>query len=285
MVYNCFRNARFNGKNIIMTDSDQLNSLSKELEVVIESSPNEGIGELILKVMQTLDLKPSQLAAALEVSAASVSRWTSGENAPHSRHLRAVQELVRLRNLQLSEPEGFEFHGRKVGIWSLDTFFRLAREAKTVYVFKNLLGFQPGTNPLVKQQLKDLFAVNNELRICHGYLRDSEAAMTFLNIRKDLAVEWPRNIFWKELDTNSEIMQRVGGVFASPFIIEQHDGRVDIMLQIPVKVIRPLDEFDMAGHTTLFVELSDTHKHRMWVEWRPLLEKIEWEFTLPSESR
>jgi len=187
--------------------------------------------------------------------------------------------------LRLSEPEGFEFHGRTVGIWSLDTFFSRAKEAKTVYVLKNLLGFQPGTNPLVKQQLNDLFTVNSELRICHGYLRESEAAMTFLNIRKDIAGEWPRNIFWKELETDSEIMQRLGSVFASPFFIEQHDGRVDILLQIPVRVIRPLDEFDMAGYTTLYVELSDTHKHKMWVEWRPLLEKVEWESAPPSESR
>jgi DNA-binding transcriptional regulator YiaG len=265
-----------------MTDLDQLNSLLKNLETLIASPSDAGTRELITNVMQTLDLKPSQLASALEVSAASISRWTSGENTPHSRHLRALQELVRLKMLQFSEPEGFEFHGRKIGIWSLDTFFSRAREAKIIYVFKNLLGFQPGTNPLVKQQLKDLLTVNNELRICHGYLRDSEAAMTFLNIRKDLAGEWPRNIFWKELEIDSEVMQRLGGVFASPFIIEQRDGRVDILLQIPVKVIRPLDEYDMAGHSTLYVELSDTHKHRMWMEWRPLLEKIEWESTAPS---
>jgi predicted GNAT family N-acyltransferase len=262
-----------------MTDLDQLNSLLKNFEEVIASPSNNGIGELILNAMQTLDLKPSQLANALEVSGASVSRWTSGGNAPHPRHLRALQEMVRLKMLQLSEPEGFEFHGRKVGIWSFDTFFRRAREARAVYVLKNLLGFQAGTNPLIKQQLKDLFTSNSELRICYGYPRDSEAAMTFLNFRKELAGEWPRNIFWKELPAEHEIMQMLGGVFASPFIIEQHDGRVDILLEVPVKVIRAVDEFDLAGYTSLFLELSDTHKHRMWLQWRPLLEKIEWEST------
>jgi hypothetical protein len=69
-------------------------------------------------------------------------------------------------------------------------------------------------------------------------------------------------------------MRLLGGVFASPFIIEQRDGRVDILLQVPVKVIKSLDEFDLAGFTTLFLELSDTHKHRLWMQWRPLLEKI-----------
>ncbi|MGA7291314.1 MAG: GNAT family N-acetyltransferase, partial [Terriglobales bacterium] len=144
---------------------------------------------------------------------------------------------------------------------------------------KNLLGFQAGTNPLIKQQVKDLFTANSELRICYGYPRDSEAAMTFLNFRKELAGEWPRNIFWKDLQGDHEIMQLLGGVFASPFIIEQQDGRVDILLEVPVKVIRAVDEFDLAGHTSLFLELSDTHKHRMWLQWRPLLEKIEWEST------
>jgi len=262
-----------------MTDIGQLNDLLKSFETMLASPGTNGIGDLILNTMKVLELKPSQLASALEVSPASVSRWSSGVNPPHQRHLRAMQEMVKLRVLQRSEPEGFEFHGRKIGIWSFDTFFSRAREAKTVYVLKNLLGFQAGTNPVIKQQLKELFTKNSDLRVCYGYPRDSEAAMTFLNFRKELAGEWPRNIFWKELAADHEVMRLLGNVFASPFIIEQPDGRVDMLLEVPVKVVRTLDEFDLAGHTSLFLELSDTHKHRMWLQWRPALEKIEWDST------
>jgi Acetyltransferase (GNAT) family len=261
------------------TDIGQLNDLLQGFETVLASPSTNGVGDLIVNTMRLLELKPSQLANTLEVSPASVSRWSSGVNPPHPRHLRSMQEMVRLRVLQQSEPEGFEFHGRKVGIWSFDTFFNRAREAKCVYVLKNLLGFQAGTNPIIKRQLKELFAKNSALRVCYGYPRDSEAAMTFLNFRKELAREWPRNIFWKELAADHEVMQLLGSVFASPFIIEQPDGRVDMLLEVPVRVVRTLDEFDLAGHTSLFLELSDTHKHRMWCQWRPALEKIEWEST------
>src|SRR5271165_3179110 len=127
-----------------MTDIGQLNELLKGFETAITSPGTNGIGDLIVNTMKLLELKPSQLASALEVSPASVSRWSSGVNPPHPRHLRAMQEMVRIKVLQQSEPEGFEFHGRKVGIWSFDTFFSRAREAKSVYVLKNLLGFQAG---------------------------------------------------------------------------------------------------------------------------------------------
>ena len=262
-----------------MADVTQLGELLKNFDAVLASNGGNGTPELIQKAMETLDLKPSQLASALEVSAASVSRWTKldGGSAPHPRHLRAMQEMVRLRMNQLSEPQGIDFHRRKIGILSFEVFFKRAREARTVYVCKNLVGFQAGSNPAIKQQLKDLFAVNKELRICYGYPRDSEAAMTFLNFRKELAGEWPRNIFWREMEHDDELMQFLGSVFASPFIIEYGDGRVDVLLEVPVKVMQALDEFDLAGYTSLFLELSDTHKHRLWVQWRPALEKIEWQ--------
>jgi DNA-binding transcriptional regulator YiaG len=264
----------------MMADLEQLTGLLKDFETLLGSPTSTGTGEVINKTMQLLELKPSQLASALEVSAASVSRWTTGISSPHSRHLRAMQEMVRLRRLQFCEPDSFEFHGRKVAISSIDTFFRRAREAKSVYVFKSMLGFQAGMYPAIKQQLRDLFTFNNRLRICYGFPQDSEAAMTFLNFRRELGGEWPRNILWKELSVDHEVMQLLGSIFASPFIIEYQDGRVDILLEVPAKVVRTLDDdFAIASHASLFIELSDTHKHQMWLQWRRALEKIEWEST------
>jgi predicted GNAT family N-acyltransferase len=75
-------------------------------------------------------------------------------------------------------------------------------------------------------------------------------------------------------------MQLLGSIFASPFIIEYPDGRVDILLEVPAKVVRTLDDaLDIASHTSLFIELSDTHKHQMWLQWRRALDKIDWEST------
>ena len=36
---------------------------------------------------------------------------------------------------------------------------------------------------------------------------------------------------------------------------------------------------DLAAYTSVFIELSDPHKHQMWLQWRGTLEKIDWEST------
>ena len=262
-----------------MTDFEQLSAVFKRFETLQATPGGIVSGDLILGALQALNLKPTQLATALEVSPASVSRWVSGSSSPHQRHVRALQDMLRGRMLHFTEPHGIDIHGRKIAISTFDAFFRRAKEAKIVYVFKNILGFQAGMNPSIKQQLKDLFTFNPDLKICYGFSKDSEAAMTFLNFRRELASDWPRNIHWKEVPIDDEIMNLLGSVFASPFIIEHHDGRVDVLLETPVKILRTLNEYDLATHTSIFVELADTHKHQMWMQWRGALEKIEWQST------
>lgn len=261
-----------------MANSDEIRSLIAQLdEVSSPASSASNIQELISNVLDTLDLKPSQLASALEVSQASVSRWLSGGNIPHQRHFRALQELLRSRSNSAPKIDGIDFHGRKLAIYGVDTFFSRAQEAKNVFILKKLLGFQAGVNASVHQQLREVFVANPEVKVMYAFPFDSETAMTFLNLRRNLAPDWPENIFWKELDTTHELMQLFGELFVSSFIIEHKDGRIEIMLEVPVKTLKPIDEFDLATYTSLFLELSDSHKYRMWVQWRSALEKIEWD--------
>jgi GNAT superfamily N-acetyltransferase/transcriptional regulator with XRE-family HTH domain len=250
-----------------------------KVDELIASPSADGAKTVVSSVLKLLDMNSSQLAVALEVSSASVSRWANGQAVPHARQLRSIQELVRLKIQQLSEPDGLDFHGRKVAILSLDSFFRKAREAKNVYVLKNFLGFQAGINPAVKHQLRNLFAANNDLKICYGYPKDSEAAMTFLSFKQEVGSEWPMNIYWKEVEHDDKLMHLLGSVFSSPFIIEHRDGRIDVLLEVPVKLVRGLDEYDLSGYMSLFVELSDSHKHRLWSLWKPALEAIAWDST------
>jgi predicted GNAT family N-acyltransferase len=259
-----------------MADVSPLSELLKELESAGQSSGN--FAELIRKSVQLLELKPSQLANALEVSQASVSRWMNKPTiAPHPRHLRALQEMVRLKLLQNTEPEWSEFRGRKLALFSFDAFFRIAREATRVYVMKNSLGFRAGMSLAIKQQLKDLFTLNERLRLYYGYAQGSEAAMTFMNFRRELVSEVPGRIFWKQFEPTHELMKMLGSLFSSPFFIEYDDGRVEILLEVPVKVMRTQDEFDVASSASMFLEISETHKHQMWSMWHRPLECAEWE--------
>jgi hypothetical protein len=262
-----------------MASTSQLLELLNNVDGMLATPSPEAAKTLVSNALRTLEMTPSQLAIALDVSPASISRWTNGQTVPHARLLRAMQELVRLKIQEHSEPNGIQLHGRNIGIFGLDSFFRRAREAKNVYVLKNLLPFQAGVNPAVKQQLRNLFAANNELRICYGYPKDSEAAMTFLSFKRDVGSEWPMNIYWKEVDCDHELMQSLGSIFASPFIIEQRDGAIDVLLEVPVRILRGLDDYDQSSYMSLFAELSDTHKYRLWSHWKPILEQIAWDST------
>jgi hypothetical protein len=187
-----------------------------------------------------------------------------------------TQELVKLR---LSEPDGVDLRGRKVGILGFDSLFRKAQGAKSLYVLKSLLGFQAGVNPAVKQQLRSLFAANPNLKIFYGFPRGSEAAMTFLGFKKEVGFEWPMNVYWKEIEDNHPLTSLLGTVFACPFFIEHEDGRVEVLLEVPVKVVCGIDQYDLAGYASLLVELSDTHMYRLWSIWKSALEGIQWEST------
>lgn len=140
-------------------------------------------------------------------------------------------------------------------------------------------------NPETRRSLKSLFEHNSGLRICYLYPKDSEAALTFQNFRKEVASDWPQNICWKEVETNPRIadpehetLHLLGSVFASPFIIEQRDGSLEVLLEVPARLIRARDSYDVSGYTSIFIELSDTHKNQLWRLWKPSLEKINWEY-------
>jgi transcriptional regulator with XRE-family HTH domain len=269
-----------------MANSEEIQSLIAQLQ----ETPNAGranfnVPEVLAKAMQELDLKPSQLAVALDVSQASVSRWMSGGNSPHLRHLRAIENLLRSRTAVPPEKDGVEFRGRKLGIYGVDGFFHRARQAKNLFILKKSLGFQAGMNSAVHQQLREVFVANPSVKIFYAFPRDSEPAMTFLNLRRELAPEFPNNIYWKEFEPDQELMKLFGEMQASCFILENPDGSIDIMLEVPVRTLTPIDEFDLATFTTVFLEMSDSHKYRMWVQWRGALEKIEWDSMSDVEAK
>jgi predicted GNAT family N-acyltransferase len=260
-----------------MASTERVGQLDRPEQEIPQGT--ESAKDLVTNGLQVLGMSPSQLAIALDVSPASVSRWINGQATPHQRHLRNLQDLINSKKQEREEPEGLQFHGRNLGIFSLDSFFRRARQARVVYVLKNLLGFQAGINPAVKQQLRTLFAENPTLRICYVFANGSEAAMTFLGFKKEVGSEWPANIFWKEVETGHPLMNSLGTLVASPFILEQQSGSIDVLLEVPVKVLRGLDEFDLSGSMSLLTELSDSHKYRFWSHWKPVLETVKWDST------
>src|SRR5579883_2172397 len=206
----------------------------------LASSSKEGTETLVKDALSALKLTAAELAAELDVSPATVGRWLSGTT-PHPRELRRMHELVRQRFSRPTEPEGVMFQNRALGIWGFDVFFKRAHGAKRVYCLKNLMGYQAGINYAVQDQLKQLFADNPDLQICYSFLKDSEAAATFKNFRAEIAREFAPNVKWKELPADHKLMQMLGEVFASPFIIEYPDDRVEVLLEVPLKVLRTSD--------------------------------------------
>ncbi len=248
------------------------------------SSSKEGVDTLVKDALGVLAMTGAELAAELDVSPATVARWLSGTT-PHPREIRRMHELVRQHFSQSSEAEGVLFQNRTLGIWGFDVFFQRAHGARRVYCLKNLMGYQAGINYAVQDQLKQLFADNPDLQICYSFLKDSEAAATFKNFRAEIAREFAPNIKWKELPAGHKLMQMLGEVFASPFIIEYPDERVEVLLEVPLKVLRTSDPLDRSGFTTVFIELPDTHKYRMWAKWREELARVEWESNVVQLKR
>ena len=251
--------------------------LEKQFERILQDPDREKeqVPKLIRAVLDVLDLNASGLAARLSVSPATVARWFAGTT-PHIREIRAMQELVKAHFAENRRIIGVSFFGRTVGIWRFDEFFERAASAKRVFVLKNWMGFQAGMNPRIKNSLKNLFANNQSLQICYAFLKGSEAATTFKNFHTEVAREFPDNIKWAELSDTERPMQMLGDVFASPFIIEYGDERIDVLLEVSVKVLESLDENDLSGFTTMFVELPEIQKHRLWAEWKEVLLKVPW---------
>src|SRR5262245_52032206 len=115
-----------------MTGKIELENLLSEAETVAKDPSPDGIKKLLDEITKSLGINDLQLAQALDVSPASVGRWKNGKM-PQAKQLRAIQEWLALKISQLSE-SGLDFKGRKVGIYSIDTFFQRAEGAKAVYV-------------------------------------------------------------------------------------------------------------------------------------------------------
>jgi GNAT superfamily N-acetyltransferase len=255
----------------------ELSELTLRVERLLQDPSTSESQGFVAEAMRVLQMSPLQFSQALEVSPASVSRWINGLSVPQSRQLRAMQELLKLHVQKLSEPDGLEFHSRKIGVFSIDSFFHRAERAKAVYVLKNILGFQAGTNPAVREQLRNVFALNQELRIFYGFPRGSEASASFMSFKTEVVSEWPRNIFWKALGPDDQVTHLLGTSLANPFFLEHQDGRVDVFLEVPSAVLRGLDKLDSSPYMPLFVELSENHKTRLWSEWRTALENLDWD--------
>jgi hypothetical protein len=245
----------------------KLRELEKEFESIMQNPEQGKVPALVRSVLEILNLNASGLATRLSVSPATVARWAGGTT-PHVREIRAMQELVRARFAEPHQIVGVSFFGRTIGIWRFDEFFERAVSAKRVFVLKNWMGFQAGMNPRIKGALKALFAQNKHLQICYAFLKASEAATTFRNFHTEVAREFPENIKWAELTSAERPMQMLGDVFASPFILEYPDERIDVLLEMPVRVLEPMDENDLSGFTTILAELPDLQKHRLWAEWK-----------------
>ncbi len=182
-----------------------------------------------------------------------------------------MQELAREHLGGIRPGGGVSFYGRIVGVWQFDEFFERALRANTVYVLKNWMGFQAGMNPRIKDSLKHLFVRNRTIQICYAFPTTSEAATTFRNFRSEILDEFPSNVKWIELPGTATAIRMLGGLFASPFIIEYPDEKIDVLLEVPVKALATSDANDLSGFTTMFIEMPDIYKHRFWAEWKPVL--------------
>lgn len=261
-----------NAKLRRVVKKEEFQELERKFERILQDldGEKEQVPALVRAVLEVLDLNSSGLAARLSVSPATVARWLAGTT-PHIREIRAMLDLVKNHIAGSGRISGVSFFGRTIGIWRFDEFFERAVSAKRVYVLKNWMGFQAGMHPRIKNALKNLFANNQHLQICYAFLKGSEAATTFRNFHADIAGEFPANIKSAELALTELPMQMLGEVFASPFIIEYADERIDVLLEMPVKVLESFDENDLSGFTTIFVELPDLQKHRLWAEWKGVL--------------
>jgi len=257
-----------------MTSTTELQTLLEKAEGVIKAPSPDSLKKLLEEISKTLEFNDLQLAQALDVSAASIGRWKAGK-LPPTKQLRAIQEWLGLQIEQLSEC-GVDFKGRKVGIYSVDAFFERARAARRVYVIKNAIGFQAGLSQEVKTKLRHLFAANAQLTVCYGFPQGSEASMSFLNFKSDVVSEWPRNILWRETAPDDPLMRKLGNVMASPYFIEYADGRIDLLLEVPACVVKGLDNLD-ASFISLFVEIGESQKVRMWSEWKQLLDSVSFD--------
>jgi GNAT superfamily N-acetyltransferase len=254
-----------------------LGQLQEKFEGVLTNPTNsDKVRTLVRAVLEALNLNASQCAVRLNVSPATVARWLAGPTIPHVREIRALEELVRAHFAPVGQT-GVDFFGRALGIWRFDEFFIRALRAKRVYVLKNWMGFQAGMNSRMKDSLKNVFSENRDLRVCYAYLKGSEAATTFKNFYSEVAQEFPSNVMWSELLSSAKPIQMLGDVFASPFIMEYFDGRIDVLLEVPVRVLQSSDDNDLSGFTTILIELPDAHKHRLWEEWKIALAR---EFTI-----
>ncbi len=253
-----------------MATKTELQGLLEKAERVTKEPSSDSLKELLEEIGKSLGFNDLQLAQALDVSAASIGRWKAGK-LPPTKQLRGIQEWLGLQIEQLSE-SGVEFKRRKVGIYSIDAFFERAKTAKTIYVIKNAIGFQAGLSQEVKGKLRHLFgAANPQLKVCYGFPQGSEASMSFLNFKSDVVGEWPRNILWRETPPDDPLMRMLGNVMASPYFIEYADGRIDLFLEVPANVVKGLDDLD-ASFISLFIEIGESHKVRMWSEWKALLD-------------
>lgn len=263
----------------------------EEFESILSEPTTEAMKRLTPRVLDVLRVNSSQLAAQLGVSPATVARWRTGKVA-HKREIRAMQELVRAHFGAGKTVSGVDFHERMLGIWPFDEFFERATRARRVYVLKNWMGFQAGMNSRIKGALKKLFIDNEGLKICYAFLKGSEAAATFRNFCGEVKLEFPENIEWSELSGEDKPMRMLGDVFASPFIVEYLDDRIDVLLEVPVRVLSSKDANDLSGFTTVFIELPDLQKHRLWSEWKAVLTrefttvgiKVVWQFSEEIEA-
>lgn len=247
-----------------------LDEVERKFEEVMADANEKNVPPLIRAVLEILQINASGLAVRLDVSPATVARWLSG-TVPHIRQIREMRELIREKFAQTGQSGGVVFSGRTLGIWPFDEFFARAVHARRVYVLKNWMGFQAGMNPRIKTALKDLFSRNKDLQICYAYLQGSEAATTFKNFKAEVVHDFPHNVQSRELGHAAEPMKMLGDVFASPFILEYQDERIDVLLEVPVRVLATVDVNDLAGFATLFIELPDMQKHKLWAEWKPVL--------------
>ncbi len=259
--------------------SEQMGSqeLRGKFEEVLSQPTKENAGALVGAVLEALELTASELATQLHVSPATVARWISKTSTPHSREIRTMQKFVKAKFAALDESGGIVFQDRTLGIWPFGEFFDRALSAKRVYVLKNQMGFHAGMSSNIKLSLKELLRHNRELQICYVYLKGSEAATTFKNFYKEIEDEFPSNVKSSELPNTARPMQMLGDVFASPFILEYVDDRIDVLIEVPVKVLATDDRNDLSGYTSVFIELPDAHKHQLWGEWKAELAR---EFTI-----